>query len=299
MGNSKVDNKPQPASSNAQFDLLYALNNVATELQQSIIDEKNIYHVFQEQVVALGLRGGISLLDDQRNKLCFKTVAFTNPLRKVLNRFEKNLNLQAVGYEIPVAKVDVYNQVVSSGQTVFVADTSTIASQVVPGALRAIVAPLFSFLGRPPGIFTPLVFNGQVEGMLNIVGQNLTSKDIPAVRAFANQIAVALENSALVDRLVQAKDSLDLAYQSTLEGWVHALDLRDQETQGHTLRVAETTMHLAEKMGMPQEQLPHIRRGALLHDIGKMANSDSILRKPGPLNEDEWVEMKKHPVYAQ
>jgi putative nucleotidyltransferase with HDIG domain len=279
-------------------DLLYALNNVATALQQSIQLEDNIYRVFHEQVVSLGLRGGISLLDEQGETLRFRTIAFTNPLRKILSRFENNLKLKAEGFEVLVDQVDVYQKVIKDGQTEFVNDTSSVSAQVVPSQIRNVIAPLLSFLGSPPGIFTPLIFNGEIKGMLNIVGQNLTDKDIPAVRAFSNQIAVALENSRLVERLIFAKKELDTAYQSTLEGWVQALDLRDQETEGHTLRVAEATVRLAKHMGMPEADIPHIRRGALLHDIGKMAIPDNILRKPGPLTEDEWRVMKKHPIYA-
>jgi len=90
-----------------------------------------------------------------------------------------------------------------------------------------------------------------------------------------------------------------VAYDATLEGWSHALDLRDKETEGHTRRVTEMTLRLAHAMGMfSEEALVHVRRGALLHDIGKMGIPDSILLKPGPLTDDEWVIMRKHPVYA-
>jgi putative nucleotidyltransferase with HDIG domain len=83
-----------------------------------------------------------------------------------------------------------------------------------------------------------------------------------------------------------------------LEGWSNALDLRDKETEGHTLRVTELTLQVAQSLGVSEEQLVHIRRGALLHDIGKMGVPDSILLKPGALTEEEWVIMRKHPVYA-
>jgi putative nucleotidyltransferase with HDIG domain len=281
------------------LELIYALNAVATALQKSIQSEENIYSVFQKQVVAIGLRGGISLFDEASDRLIFKTVAFTNPLRKVLSRFEKKIDLQAEGYTIPITKVDVYEKVIRKGQAIFVPDTSTVATQVSPVQIKSIIAPLLSFLGRPPGIFVPLVFEGQVKGMLNIVGPNLTEKDLPTMQAFANQIAVALENARLMTRLRSARDELEAAYQATLEGWVDALDLRDNETQGHSMRVSELTADLADYMGMDKSQLPHIQRGALLHDIGKMAVPDHILRKPGPLNDKEWKIMRQHPVTAQ
>lgn len=98
--------------------------------------------------------------------------------------------------------------------------------------------------------------------------------------------------------LQDAHDSLQEAYQRTIEGWVRALDLRDRETEGHTQRVTELTIKVAKTQGFSDDELTHIRRGALLHDMGKMAIPDEILQKPGPLNETEWEKMRRHPMYA-
>jgi putative nucleotidyltransferase with HDIG domain len=91
---------------------------------------------------------------------------------------------------------------------------------------------------------------------------------------------------------------LETAYDATIEGWSRALELRDQETEGHTLRVADLTVRLAQAMGVKGKEIVHIRRGALLHDIGKMGVPDHILLKPGKLNDDEWETMKQHASYA-
>ena len=98
--------------------------------------------------------------------------------------------------------------------------------------------------------------------------------------------------------LQDAHDNLQEAYQRTIEGWVRALDLRDRETEGHTQRVTEITIKVAGTLGFSDEELSHIRRGALLHDMGKMAIPDEILQKPGPLNEVDWEKMRQHPRYA-
>jgi PAS domain S-box-containing protein len=98
--------------------------------------------------------------------------------------------------------------------------------------------------------------------------------------------------------LQHAHADLAEAYEATIEGWSNVLDLRDKETEGHTQRVTEITIRLGRALGVPEDQLIHIRRGALLHDIGKMAIPDGILQKPGPLTEDEWKEMRRHPEYA-
>ena len=98
--------------------------------------------------------------------------------------------------------------------------------------------------------------------------------------------------------LQRAHADLAEAYEATIEGWSHVLDLRDKETEGHTQRVTEITVRLARALGVPEDEIIHLRRGALLHDIGKMAIPDGILQKPGPLTEDEWREMRRHPEYA-
>lgn len=102
----------------------------------------------------------------------------------------------------------------------------------------------------------------------------------------------------LLKELKQSNRELAAAYDETLEGWVRFLDLRDNATEGHTQRVTRVTLDLAEKIGYSQKEIVHLRRGALLHDIGKMGIPDEILQKPGPLDENEWKIMRKHPEFA-
>jgi putative nucleotidyltransferase with HDIG domain len=123
-------------------------------------------------------------------------------------------------------------------------------------------------------------------------------RDLGLIRAFSDQAAVAIDNAQLFDDLQAKNQELEEAYQATLEGWVSALDMRDKETEGHTQRVRILTERLAHFMGVGDDQMIHIRRGALLHDIGKMAIPDGILLKPGPLTDAERELIKQHPVYA-
>jgi HD-GYP domain-containing protein (c-di-GMP phosphodiesterase class II) len=96
----------------------------------------------------------------------------------------------------------------------------------------------------------------------------------------------------------RSNSELAHAYNATIEGWSRALDLRDKETEGHSRRVTEMTIKLAQSLGLSEEELVNIRWGAELHDIGKMGVPDNILLKPGPLTDSEWVLMKKHPLLA-
>jgi len=147
----------------------------------------------------------------------------------------------------------------------------------------------------------PLIAKGEVKGVLEIYRRtpfHPNSEWISYLETLAGQAASAIHNAELVDNLQLAKIELEVAYGATLEGWVRALDLRDQETEGHTHRVTDMTLRLATAMQVPEDDIVHMRWGALLHDIGKMAIPDGILRKPGPLSEDEWAIMRKHPEYA-
>lgn len=104
-------------------------------------------------------------------------------------------------------------------------------------------------------------------------------------------------DSAL-QKLETSHRSLQRAYDETIAGWAHALDLRDHDTEGHSQRVYDLTLHLAKALHFPQEEIVHIGRGALLHDVGKLAIPDAILLKPAKLTEEEWHIMRQHPTYA-
>ena len=148
----------------------------------------------------------------------------------------------------------------------------------------------------------PLLRHGMAIGALMIMDKHdrerFGEQDIELAKVFGGHAAIALENASLIDKIQQSNLELLNAYASTLEGWVRALDLRHKETEGHTQRVTQMTMQLAVIWDCPQEEMEHIQRGALLHDIGKIAIPDEILLKPGRLNEQEWGIMRQHPVYA-
>jgi len=147
----------------------------------------------------------------------------------------------------------------------------------------------------------PLVAKGRVTGVLETFHRVPREPDegwLEFLEALANQAAIAVDNAALFTALQRSHADLTLAYDTTLEGWSRALDMRDRETEGHTQRVAELTVRLAQALGVSEAEVVHVRRGALLHDIGKMGIPDSVLLKPGPLTDAEWEIMRRHPIYA-
>jgi len=148
----------------------------------------------------------------------------------------------------------------------------------------------------------PLIVRGQVKGVLEIFNREPLQPDdewIDFLNSLARQIAIAIENASLFEGLQQSNLELQLAYDATIEGWSRALDLRDEETEGHSLRVTEMSVKLAGFFNMNDTEMLNIRRGSLLHDIGKMGVPDHILLKPGPLTDDEWLVMRKHPSLAK
>lgn len=151
-------------------------------------------------------------------------------------------------------------------------------------------------------LYIPLFLKETSIGCL-IVGtteevRSFSEREIDLCTILAHQISLALHNASLYEQAQTALTELSRAYNATLEGWSHLLDIRDHITDEHTNRVAETTLTLAARFGFCDADLENIRRGALLHDIGKMGIPDHILQKTGPLTEDEFLIMQRHPELA-
>jgi response regulator RpfG family c-di-GMP phosphodiesterase len=137
----------------------------------------------------------------------------------------------------------------------------------------------------------PLIAKGQIKGVLEVYHRSVHRTEpewLKLLETLAGQAAIAIDNAQLFDNLQQSNIELALAYDATIAGWSRAMDLRDKETEGHTQRVTELTLKLARA----------IRRGALLHDIGKMGVPDNILLKADQLTDEEWEKMRQHPVWA-
>ena len=151
------------------------------------------------------------------------------------------------------------------------------------------------------GICFPIRTAQAIIGVIFISVQHprkITASEINLLTTIAEIAGNAIHRTRLHDQVTIDATELAHAYESTIEGWSRALDLRDRETEGHTRRVTEMALRLARALNVNEDALIHIRRGALLHDIGKMGVPDSILHKPGPLSSEEWEVMRMHPIYA-
>lgn len=151
------------------------------------------------------------------------------------------------------------------------------------------------------GISLPLLSQEKVIGVLHVRLREqhvFNETEIRLLTAIAEMAGNALHRAMLYEQTQKQADELARAYDNTLSGWARALELRDELTEGHTRRVTELTLKLARAMNIPEYELVQIRRGAILHDIGKMGIPDAILHKPGPLTAHEQRIMQMHTQYA-
>jgi len=208
--------------------------------------------------------------------------------------------LQGVGFTIPSAtRPQVRIGEGLAGQVLVKQQTCHITN--LQNAPEAINENLIKREGFVTYIGIPLIVKGQLKGVFEVLHRSPLSPTpdwMEFLHTLAGQAAIAVDSSQLFENLQRSNQELIQAYDTTLEGWARALELRDRETEGHTRRVTELTMRLARYMGVPENEMVNIYRGVLLHDIGKMGVPDHILKKPEKLTEEEWREMRQHPVYA-
>jgi len=176
---------------------------------------------------------------------------------------------------------------------------------LISGRLSAQSDSDFSAMYEKEGFFAyagvPLIAKGEIKGVLEVYRRSPHEPEpewLNLLDTLAGQGAIAIDNAQLFDNLQKSNIDLAQAYDATIAGWSHAMDLRDKETEGHTQRVTDLTLKLARSMNISESQLMHIRRGALLHDIGKMGVPDNILLKTDELTEAEWEKMRKHTEFA-
>ncbi len=186
-------------------------------------------------------------------------------------------------------------QVVHTGEPVFIPDVAEQSDFIQWEVCRKLM------VGLKACACVPLKSTQGTIGLLHLACRSKrapTESEIRLLTSIAEMAGNALHRATLHEQTVRDAIELTLAYDTTIEGWSRALDLRDKETEGHTQRVTEMAMQLAQAIGIPDEELVHVRRGALLHDMGKMGVPDRILHKPGPLTDDEWTIMRQHPQLA-
>jgi signal transduction histidine kinase/CheY-like chemotaxis protein/putative methionine-R-sulfoxide reductase with GAF domain len=229
-----------PAGTGRVVRLLYALNAAAASLQQSVHSEDEVFRVFKEQSISIGLVCSLSLLTEDRQKLVIRAAAAPS---NILSKVEKLAGMSAEGFSFEIDKVDSFQKVVNRGQPLYLNQNSGIVSQLVPPFLKNIINIILNTMGQIPIIMAPIFIDGRVEGVLTIAGRSLTPDDLPGIEAFANHLAIAIHNSRLfaaTRRQAQALGLLDrvrtaLASEIELPTLIKTVVEAISETFGYTL----------------------------------------------------------------
>lgn len=267
----------EPSSNTARLDLIYRL---AQAFNSSLHLDHVLNNVIDEVITVMKAERGFVMLIDENNELVF--------------RVARGLDQKTIDHPDFQISRSLVERVRREGKAILTTDAQkddrfSQQQSIIALGLRSILCVPLKIKERVTGVI--YVDHRMASGVF-------TAEDRDLLSSIASNAAIAIDNARLFDDLQKSKLDLEIAYDTTLEGWAKALELRDQVTEGHTRRVTEMTIALARRLGIPETELVHIRRGALLHDIGKMGIPDSILLKPGPLTPEEYAVMKKHPIFA-
>jgi len=284
----------------------------AVVVGRDITDQKRIEREIENQLKRLDSLHEIDLS-------IIGSTDLTLPLKTILSQVIEQLQVNAVSIRFHNEPSQTFSQIFSAGfankatetqclkvvqeLALYAIDQQKSVDFVYPesGEYSQKMQTLYSICGYKEYCAVPLIIKGDFIGVLEAFIQRVAEKNsnwYEFLTALAGQASIAIDNYNLFHNLKRTNQELLYVYDATIEGWSNALDMRDKETEGHSRRVAEMTERLAIEMGVPERDLVHIKRGALLHDIGKLGIPDSILLKAGALTAEEWATMKKHPQYA-
>ncbi len=197
--------KEQHPTQGRKVELLHVLNASAARLQRSARSEELVYQNFSEQISLAGLVGGIAMLDETGRRIVVRAAAYPDR-SQLLARMEKLTGLKMVGFSFDRKNSGIYGRVIDSGQSEYVENNNAIIVEVLPEIARPSVDVLLGAFGGQPGIYSPVTIEGQTQGLIGINGPGLTTQDVPAIEAFANQVSVALENARLIASMRQELD---------------------------------------------------------------------------------------------
>jgi putative nucleotidyltransferase with HDIG domain len=147
----------------------------------------------------------------------------------------------------------------------------------------------------------PLKTKGDLVGVLEILHRSRLNPGqdwFDFAEILAGQAAITIDSITRMENLQAANTELSLAADAIIESWASSMEIHGLEPEGHSKRTTELTLRLARRMGVPNHNITAVRRGSLLHDIGKLALPDRIHHKPGPLDEEEWDLVRQHPLNA-
>jgi len=276
--------------------LLRALNQAALVAEKALTPEQ-IFTAVAEQFKKLGFSCAVYLADESQNKLFPKYFSYDTELVKAA---ETLVGLKIEDFSIPIETADVYRKVVWEREIVFVENAEEVLRQLLPEQAKKFAGPIVRMLNVPKSIVAALIVEDEVFGVFSVQSDDLTEEDVPSITAFAHQMAATWRKAQTEQRW--AKEELQQSYlrlqrilANTVSALASAVEMRDPYTAGHQRRVTQLACAIANKMGLPNEQIEGIRMAGLIHDIGKINVPPEIFSKPGPLTELEYGLIRAHP----
>ena len=226
-----------------------------------------------------------ALVDEEAQEL---RPVVLDPQHAALQRFAALTGIDLEQVRVPLSRLekDTDWPKLTAGEPVVSDDLATALGMALPPAL---LAKAQAALGIRSIVFQPLRVHERIYGVMLVLAQRpVTEDEMRLLEALGGQAAVALENARLYGQLEEA-------YIEAILALAKAMDARDAYTADHSARLAEWAVATAKKLGCTAEEIEAVRWAALLHDIGKIGVPDRILQKPGPLTDEEWAMMKRHP----
>lgn len=271
-----------------------SLNELVRQIREETLAQVTIYD-FDGQV----LSSTFSAPSPIDNRIA-NEVSQNQDESSLVYKNKRQVNIRNIGYREIFSTWEVRNREdlgimgIALGESFLISTTNITRIQIALLAGLIFVLVIVIGLNLSKIITTPILelvkaSKMVMDGDLNVEIQSPSNDELAVMANTFNQMVKSVRSS---------KNEIIDSYDSTLEGWTRALDLRNEETKGHTDRVINLMISTAKAVGIEEEKLVHIRRGCLLHDIGKMGVPDRILNKPGPLSEGEWKIMRNHPMYA-
>jgi signal transduction histidine kinase len=231
-------------SSSKREALLYALISATDSLQKSVFSEQKVIATYKREMKKLKMRGGINLLDKDREHLITHAVAYTG---KIMPALEKLTGMKAEGYRFKWEEVDAYKKLIKTKKAHFTERSRDVVAQLLPKKIRGLTQRILKAFPDTPAIFAPLLKEGQVIGGLNMVGKGLTQSDVPIISAFANHISIALNNSTLFNEIRKNE--------AKLKEYTDDLEQANQELIRHNRELDEFTYIASHDLQEPLNKL--------------------------------------------